>query len=69
MGERRSLECECVRPHARETGSEARAGPADPVGLHNRRRPHAALDGQPPDVAYRAGTTIMQPDQETRRVA
>jgi len=24
---------------------------------------------QPPDVVYRAGTTIMQPDQEARKVA
>ena len=29
------------------------------------RRP----SGRPPDVVYRAGTTIMQPDQEAKRVA
>jgi len=37
--------------------------------FYNHQRPHAALDGQPPDVVYRDGTTIMQPDQETRKVA
>ncbi|WP_275296986.1 hypothetical protein [Jannaschia sp. Os4] len=31
---------------------------------------HLAFDGQPPNVVYRTGTTIMQPNQQqTRRVA
>ena len=70
----RSLEYECVYPRAWETGSQAtgsqaRAGRRTWFDFHNHRRPHAALDGQPPDVIQRAGTTIMQPDQETRRAA
>jgi putative transposase len=69
MGERRSVKYECVHLHAWETGSEARAGLSDRFDLCNHRRPHAALDGQPPDVIYRTRTTTTQPDHETRRVA
>ncbi len=63
------MKCECVCLHAWETGLEARAGLRTWFDFHNRRRPHAALDGQPPDAIYRAGTTITQPGQETQRVA
>jgi putative transposase len=55
--------------HVWETGSEARAGLRTWFDFYNHRRPHTALEGQPPDAIYRAGTTIKQPDQETRRVA
>ena len=55
--------------HAWETGSKARAGLRTWFDVYNHRRPDAALDGKPPDVVYRTGTTIMQHDQETRRVA
>ncbi|MFN2149189.1 MAG: IS3 family transposase [Anaerolineales bacterium] len=65
----RSLKYECVYLHAWETGSQARAGLRTWIDFYNHRRPHAALDGRPPDMIYRTGTTIMQPDQETRRVA
>ena len=65
----RSLKYECVYLRAWETGSEARTGLRTWFDFYNHRRPHAALEGRPPDVVYRAGTTIMQPDQEAKRVA
>ena len=65
----RSLKYECAYLHAWDTGSEARAGLRNWLGFYTDRRPHAALDGQPPNVVYRTGTTITQPDQETRKVA
>ncbi len=65
----RSLKYECVYLHAWETGSQVRAGLRTWFDFYNHRRPHAALDGRPPDMVYRTGTTIMQTDQETRRVA
>ena len=65
----RSLKYERVRLHAWETGPEARAGLRTRSDFYDHWRPRAALDGQPPDVVHRAGTTIMQPDQETQRVA
>ena len=65
----RSVTYECVYLHAWETGSEARAGLRAWFDFYDHRRPHAALDGRPPDVVHRAGTTITQPDQEARRVA
>jgi putative transposase len=65
----RSLKYECVYLHAWETGSEARAGLRTWFDFYNHRRPHAALDGRSPDMVYRTGTTITQPDQETRKVA
>jgi len=65
----RSLKYECAYLHAWETGSEVRAGLRTWLDFYNHRRPHAALDGRPPDGVYRTGTTIMQPDQEARRVA
>ena len=65
----RSLKYECVYLRAWETGSEARTGLRTWFDFYNHRRPHAALEGRPPDVVYRAGTTIMQPDHEAKRVA
>ena len=65
----RSLEYECVYLHAWETGSEARAGLQIRFEFYNHRRPRAAPDGRPPDAVYRAGTTITQPDRETRRAS
>ncbi|MGR3434560.1 MAG: integrase core domain-containing protein [Shimia sp.] len=65
----RSGKYECIDLHAWETGTEACAGLRTWFTFYDHRRPRAALVGQPPDVAYRTGTTIMQPDQETRRVA
>jgi len=59
----RSLKYECAYLHTWETGSEARAGLRTWLDFYNHRRPHAALDGRPPDGVYRTGTTIMQPDQ------
>lgn len=35
----------------------------------NPERPHAALDGQPPNVIFHVGTKTIQPDQEMRKVA
>ncbi len=55
--------------HARTAGSEPRAGLRTRSDVRDHPRPHAARDGQPPDVVRRAGTTITQPDQETRNVA
>ena len=65
----RSVKYECVYLHACETGSEARVGLRTWFDFYNHRRPHAALDGQPPDGVYRTGTTMTQLDQEARRVA
>jgi putative transposase len=65
----RSLKYECAYLRAWETGSEARAGLRTWFDFYNHRRPHAALDGRPPDVVYQAGPTITLTDQETRRVA
>ena len=50
----RSLKCECVYPHACETGSELRAGLSHWISYYNARRPHSALAGRTPDEAYRA---------------
>lgn len=47
----------------------ARAGLRTRFAFYNQKSPHAALDGQRPDVVCRPGVTIMQPDQEARRVA
>ena len=65
----RSLKYECVYLHARETGSEARAGLSDWFDLYNHRRPHAALGGKPPALVYWQRNDINQPDQQAQRVA
>ena len=61
----RSVKCECVYL----PDSEARAGLRLWNDFYNYRRPHTALDGRPPDVVCRTGTTTMQPEQEAQRVA
>ena len=65
----RSVKYECVYLHAWEAGSEARADLRAWFDCYNRHRPHAALDGQRPEVVYQTGTTITQPNHENRRVA
>jgi len=44
----RSLKYECVNLHAREAGSEARAGVGKWIEFHNHKRPHSALGASPP---------------------
>jgi len=53
----RSLKCECIDPHAFETGSELRAGLAKWIGCYNARRPHSTLARRTPDEAYEARVT------------
>ena len=65
----RSLKYECVYLHAWESGSEAKAGVAKWVEFYNRRRPHSALGGRPPAVAYWQNIETNQPDRQMRRVA
>jgi putative transposase len=48
----RSLKYECVHLHARETGSEARAGVRKWIAFCNHKRPHSSLGGHPPAVVY-----------------
>ena len=48
----RSLKCECVYPHAWETGSQAKAGIRRWITVDNHQRPHAVRGGQPPAVIY-----------------
>ena len=65
----RSLKYECVYLHAWESGSEAKAGVGNWIEFYNRRRPHSALGGQPPAVAYWQNIETNQPDQQVQRVA
>lgn len=65
----RMIKYECVFPHAWETGSQARAGVPKWVDFYNRKRPHVALGGKPPDKVYWQCIEIQQPDQQVRRVA
>ncbi len=48
----RSLKYECVYLHARETGSEAKAGVGKWIEFDNRKRSHSTLGGRPPAVVY-----------------
>lgn len=48
----RSLKYEHVCLHARETGSEARAGIGEWIDFYNRFRPHSGLGGIPPNQYY-----------------
>lgn len=48
----RSLNYECVYLHARETGSQARAGVDRWITCYNHQRPHAPHGEQPPAVVY-----------------
>jgi len=65
----RSLKYECVYLHAWETGSQAKAGVRNWIEFYNRRRPHAALGGQPPAVVYWQRNETVKPDQQAQRVA
>ena len=60
----RTLKYECVYPHARETGSQARAGVRQLMEFYNHRRPHNALGGQPPAVVCSRQIEATQPDQQ-----
>lgn len=44
----RSLRYECVYLHARDTGSQAKAGVGRWITFNNNQRPLAAHGGQPP---------------------
>ena len=65
----RSLKYECVYLHARETGSEAKAGVGKWIEFYNRKRPHSALGGKPPAVVYWLRKEEIQTDQQEQKVA
>ncbi len=65
----RTLKYECVYLHARETGSQARAGVRKWVDFYNQKRPHSALGGKPPVVVYWQRNEHKQPDRQVQRVA
>jgi putative transposase len=48
----RSPTYECVYLHARETGSQAKAGIGRWITFYNHQRPHAAHGSQPPAVVH-----------------
>lgn len=48
----KSIKYEEVYLHAYDSVTEAKAGIARYLGFYNARRPHRALDGQPPDTVY-----------------
>ena len=62
----RSLKYECVYLHARETGSQAKAGIGHWITFYNHQRPHAAHGGQPPAVVY---FNTIETDQQVQAVA
>ena len=41
----------------------------DWMDFYNQRRPHTALDGRTPDIAYWLGRETEQPDWQARSVA
>ena len=65
----RSLKYECVYLHARETGSEARAGVRKWIEFYNHKRPHSSLGGKPPAVVPCQKIETTNPDQQVQRVA
>ncbi len=65
----RSLKYECVYLHAWENGSQAKAGVDKWIEFYNRRRPHSALGGRPPAVAYWQYIETNQPNQQMQEVA
>jgi putative transposase len=65
----RRMQDKCVYPHARETGSEARAGVKKWIGLYNHKRRHSTLGGRPSTVVYWHRKETIQPDQQVQRVA
>ncbi|MBM1818240.1 transposase, partial [Sulfitobacter pseudonitzschiae] len=60
----RTLKYECVYLHAWETGSQARTGVRNWMEFYNHRRPHKALGGRPPAVAYSLQIEATQPDRK-----
>lgn len=65
----RSLKYECVYLHAWSGGREARAGIGDWVRFYNQRRPHAALGGRTPNLAYYPQADQADTNRRTLRVA
>ena len=65
----RTLKYACVYLHARESGSQARAGIREWMDFYNHRRPHSALGGKPPAMIYWQRIAQNQPDQQMQRVA
>ncbi|QFT63077.1 Integrase core domain protein [Roseivivax sp. THAF30] len=65
----RTLKYECVYLHAWETGSETKEAIRKWMSFYNHQRPHSALGGQPPALAYWQRNDINQPDQQVQRVA
>ncbi|WP_322896124.1 integrase core domain-containing protein, partial [Yoonia sp. 67] len=55
--------------HAWETGSQAKAGITKWMTFYNHQRPHSALGGKPPAVAYWLRKNETQPDQQVQKVA
>lgn len=48
----RTLKYECVCLHAWETGSETKAAIRKWMTFYSHQRPHSALGGKPPALAY-----------------
>ena len=65
----RSLKHDCVYLHARETGTQAKAGIAHWMTFYNNHRPHSSLGGTPPAVFHRRVIEQTQPDQQVQKVA
>ena len=62
----RSLKYEGVYLHARETGSQAKAGVGRWINFYNHQQPHTAHGGQSPAVIYFAAN---ETDQQGKAVA
>jgi putative transposase len=65
----RSLKYGCVYLHAWERGSEAKVGVGKWIEFYNCKRPHSALGGKPPAVAYWLRKDETQSDQQEQMVA
>lgn len=65
----RSLKYECIYLHAWSGGREARAGIGEWVRFYNGRRPHTALSGRTPDLAYHPKADQAETDRRTLAVA
>ena len=64
-----SVKYECVYLHARETGSQARAGIRKWIEFYNHLRPHSAHAGKPPAIVYGPKRKEMETDQLMQKVA
>lgn len=60
----RSLKYKCVYLHARESGSEAKAGVRKWMEFYNYKRPHSVLSGRLPAVVYWQRIEATNPDQQ-----